>query len=262
MSYWSCLFFSLVHTPGLIPPQVQQPHLHAHHKSASFGGNLYQQANNFPPRPPLPTQVRATRRWALNDPLHFSFNKSTLIHLSRECLRWTMPMLLPWVHLLCRVQPQRSHMTKCGEKKELAGNVTCFRSSWTISSLNSSRLPTARRTRLLLDWSLGCRRVLWQTTCQHHRICSGNELALNRGFGFLCAYPSLSLFTNPSVDASYYINMNIYFSLFFRHKTPLLHPRRLHTHIWFCFLLILVVVVVAVVVHQILLDDFLQWLSE
>jgi len=44
---------------GLVTPQGHQTHFHAHHKSASYGGNLYQQANNnFPIRPiyPMATQ--------------------------------------------------------------------------------------------------------------------------------------------------------------------------------------------------------------
>lgn len=45
-------------TGGLVTPQGHPNHFTAHHKSASFGGNLYQQTNNFPVRPtyPMPTQ--------------------------------------------------------------------------------------------------------------------------------------------------------------------------------------------------------------
>jgi hypothetical protein len=94
--YEACSFY-LVNSPGLIPPQGQQPHLLAHHKSASFGGNLYQQANHFPPRPPAPTQVRATNSKTADERSfcsHFSFNNPTPIQCSQACRQWPMPMLM------------------------------------------------------------------------------------------------------------------------------------------------------------------------
>ncbi|CAF1276709.1 unnamed protein product [Rotaria sp. Silwood1] len=42
---------SNVNSPHLTHPQVQHHHLHAHHKSASFGSNLYQQSSTFGAHP-------------------------------------------------------------------------------------------------------------------------------------------------------------------------------------------------------------------
>ncbi|CAF4227344.1 unnamed protein product, partial [Rotaria magnacalcarata] len=41
-------------------PQIQRQHLVGHHKSASFGSNLYQQSSNFGAHPGFQSPVRCT----------------------------------------------------------------------------------------------------------------------------------------------------------------------------------------------------------
>ncbi len=47
-----------MNSPAFAHPQIPQHHLLGHHKSASFGSNLYQQStNNFGHHPAFQTQV-------------------------------------------------------------------------------------------------------------------------------------------------------------------------------------------------------------